>query len=57
VFGCRVGGLLSPFVAVNLAPAASETLLAALCLAAAGAVLAIPQHGHTAQEQQQLEEE
>jgi hypothetical protein len=41
----RIGGLLSPFAAINLvalgAPAAAEGVFAAACLAACAAVLAI----------------
>jgi hypothetical protein len=56
---CRIGGLLSPFIAINLAvaagPAAAEALFAGLCLAAVGAVMSMP-HQQAATEQQ-LEEE
>lgn len=55
---CRIGGLVSPFIAINLAvaanPAAAQAVIAALCLAAAGAVLVTPR-GHTTQEDE-LEE-
>jgi hypothetical protein len=57
---CRLGGSLSPFIAVNLAsaasPAAADAVFAGLCLAAAGAVALVP-HGHTTQEQQMEEED
>lgn len=57
---CRLGGLLSPFVAINLAstasPVAAEAVFAGLCVAAAGAVALTP-HGHTTQEQQMEEED
>lgn len=57
---CRIGGLLSPFIAINFAtaasPVAAQAVFAGLCVAAAAAAAVTP-HGHTTQEQQLEEEE